>query len=402
MLARVQAKIADIKARNRETWHAMRALDLSSTQLTPANDDAELDALLATLDEAAPADVEPAPGTGAIDAELDALLADLPFDLAHRPAPVVTDLDGNPVEEPTAPLSIPMQAPGLKQETVTRQRPARARKSQARDLENRVARMAYRRSRVTSATSPLAAPLAQNPSSTPSNLNTPSDLPDPSDPNAPTDLNPSTSPTQAKTPNALAKTKGRKSRARLMASWDEAGELTKLDYVNRAGAHQGDAFAWTLNLAPDVEKAANDNGRPLDHLWRRVNSCLAREPALASASVPLWLVLETTPAGRLHIHGGLFVANPELLPAIERALAKAGGEWGATAGREHQLDVGPQRTPDAWAAYPLWRQGQTRRHLREAAGLEPDAPVRIATWSRGLTADAKRLHAEERRAIGRR
>ena len=60
------------------------------------------------------------------------------------------------------------------------------------------------------------------------------------------------------------------------------------------------------------------------------------------------------------------------------------------------------RHPDAYASYPFKREAQTRRHIRQATGQDEDAPVRIAAWSRDLLADAKRLLAEERRAIGRR
>ncbi|MER2249497.1 hypothetical protein ABS772_06160 [Methylorubrum podarium] len=251
--------------------------------------------------------------------------------------------------------------------------------------------MAYRHSQVISATAPLAAPLAKQPTPIPANSNTP---------NTPSTTKGKSAQTKGR---AKEKTRTKKSRARFHATWEESGELTKLDYINAAGALRGQPFAWTLNLSPDVEQAANDNERgPLDYVSRRVRRHLDREPMLQGAALPLWIVIETTDSGRLHLHGAIFLDNSEFAPAIRRALSRAGGAWDAKAGEEYQTDLAPQRHPDIWAAYPLKRQGRTRRHVRDARALKHDAPVPIATWSRELVADAKRLLEEERRAIGRR
>lgn len=315
------------------------------------------------------------------DAELDAWLGDLPVELEHIPRPIVIDLDGNHVEhEPHHPLP----SPPVKRMLVTKRGSKRLPKSQARDRENRALRIAYRRSGVTSVTHPLAGPLAKQTTPDPANANTPSQT-----------LGSTTSKSR----------KGgrpKKSRARFMASWNEAGDLSRLDYVNRAGALSGKPFAWTLNISPDVEKAANDDARgALNYLARRVRLNLDRQPALRDQQLLSWMVIETTGAGRLHLHGAIFTDNPELLPSIRDALTKAGGAWSSEAGHGYQTDLEPQRHLDHWSAYPLKRQGRTRRHLREAAGLLADAPVQIATWSRELIPDAKRLLAEERRKIGR-
>ena len=318
--------------------------------------------------------------------DLDAILADLPLTLEHIRAPVVTDLDGNAIEAETVP-ACPSTAPALVPDLVTRRPARRARKSLLRERENRAARLAYRRSTITSASAPTVAPLAEHPTPTPANSNT----------LTPTSPSPQTSTLKTDPKGGRRK----KSRARLVASWEEAGELARLDYVNRAGMLRGRPFAWTLNVAPDVEKAANDNARgALDYLRRAVDRSLKRVPALKDAALPMWLVVETTDAGRIHLHGACFTDDPEHLPAIARALARAGGAWSG-AGREYQVDLAPQRDPDAWAAYPVKRQARTRRHLREAADLALDVHVPIASWSRDLVADAKRLLGRERRAIGR-
>lgn len=315
------------------------------------------------------------------DAELDAWLTDLPVELEHIPAPVVTDLDGNHVEhEPHHTLP----SLRLKRILVPKRSSKRLPKSQARDRENRASRIAYRRSGVTTATHPLAGPLAKQTTPDSANTNTPSQA-------------------LSSTPSKSRKGgRPKKSRARFIANWNEAGDLGRLDYVNRAGALRGRPFAWTLNISPDVEKAANDNARgALDYLARRVRLNLGRQPALRDERLLSWMVIETTDAGRLHLHGAIFTDNPELLPSIREALTKAGGIWNAKAGHGYQTDLEPQRDLDDWSAYPLKRQGRTRRHLREAAGLSADAPMQIATWSRELIPDARRLLDEERRKIGR-
>ncbi|MBP27832.1 hypothetical protein [Methylobacterium sp.] len=315
------------------------------------------------------------------DAELDAWLMSLPVELEHIPRPVVTDLDGNHVEHEPHHL---LPSPRLKRILVTKRSSERLPKSQARDRKDRAVRIAYRRSAVTSATHPLTGPLAKQTTPDPANANTPSQ-------------------TLSSTPSKSRKGgRPKKSRARLIANWNEAGDLSRLDYVNRAGALWGKPFAWTLNISPDVEKVANDDARgALNYLARRVRLHLDRQPALRDERLLSWMVIETTNAGRPHLHGAVFTDNPELLPSIREALTKAGGVWNSKAGHGYQTDLGPQRHLDDWSAYPLKRQGRTRRHLREAAGLPADTPVQIATWSRELIPDAKRLLAEERRKIGR-
>jgi len=267
-------------------------------------------------------------------------------------------------------------APSLKPDLVTKRPSRRLKKSSLRDRKDRSTRMAYRRIATGAAEAPAGRPLAEHPI-TPSK--------------------PITKPTTSITKPTTKRTKARK---RHLATWEEAGDLTRLDYINAALMVHGWRYAFTLNLAPDVIAAANDNARgPHDAYHRAIARALARVPP-PQGELMFWLVTETTGEGRQHLHAAVAVPCPDLLPAIEEALVRVGGWWRGP-GREYQLDLEPQRHPAAWSAYPLKRQARTRRHIREATGLDANASVRIASWSRGLVPKAKRLLAEERRAIGR-
>lgn len=187
----------------------------------------------------------------------------------------------------------------------------------------------------------------------------------------------------------------RKSPERGLASWADAGELPRIIAINRALADLGTPFAFSLNLHPDVIRAANDNVRGfVDFIRRRVSLSLKRE---LGRTVPFWFVVETTSDGRPHLHGGLAMNDNEDTAVIERALAKAGDNW-TTAG-SRPADVRRQWAPDGWAVYPLKRMGRSRRHLREAAGLDPKARVPLYAVTSDLRAAGEKIHADIRRAL---
>ena len=186
-------------------------------------------------------------------------------------------------------------------------------------------------------------------------------------------------------------------RKRGLASWEEAGELPRIIAANRALPIFGQPFAFSLNLGPDVIKAANDNARGfLDHVRRRVALNLKRE---LGRTVALWIVVETDDDGRPHLHGGLALADNDRPVLVEEALAKAGGNWTRRGSRPADCRV--QWEPDGWAVYPLKRLARTRRHLRDAAGLPPGARTSIYSVTADLLAEGKRIHEDVRRSIGR-
>lgn len=187
-----------------------------------------------------------------------------------------------------------------------------------------------------------------------------------------------------------------KTRTRGIASWEDAGELPQIIAVNRAVAVLGSPFAWSLNIHPDLIQAANDNARGfLDFMRRRVARHLDRE---MGRKVPFWFEVETDHNGRPHLHGGIPLANDnEDVPAIERALVKAGGNWSRRGSAP--ADVRRQYEPDGWAVYGLKRIGRTRRHLREAAGLDEAAQVTVWTCTDDLRTEGRRIHEETRQSI---
>lgn len=192
-----------------------------------------------------------------------------------------------------------------------------------------------------------------------------------------------------------------KTRTRGIASWEDAGELPQIIAVNRAVAVLGSPFAWSLNIHPDLIQAGNDNVRGLlDFMRRRVARHLNRE---MGRHMPFWFEIETDDDGRPHLHGGIPMANDnEDAPAIERALVKAGGNWSRRGSAP--ADVRRQYEPDGWAVYGLKRIGRTRRHLREAAGLDQDEDgkkkhITVWTCTDDLRTEGQRIHEETRRAI---
>lgn len=181
-------------------------------------------------------------------------------------------------------------------------------------------------------------------------------------------------------------------RPRAIAGWADAGELPRVIAINRALPDFGVPFAFSLNFDPKIIAAANENTRgQLDLYRRRVARVLKRE---IGRSVTLWIGIETDDDGRQHVHGGLAMNDDEDPTIFEKALAKSGGNWTRSGSR--CADVRRQRDPDGWACYSLKRVGRTRRHLREAAGLDPKAHVQLYSVTDDLRDAGERIHAEIR------
>lgn len=204
------------------------------------------------------------------------------------------------------------------------------------------------------------------------------------------------SKTKTSAPKARTRITTRK-RARMIASWEDAGELPRLIACNRALAELGQPFAFSMNLDPMLIAAANDNARgPLDHVRRRV--VRAVQDAYGGAR-PLWVVLETDDDGRLHVHGGVALNDNDLPGRLEASLAKFGGGW--TRRGSAPADVRAQWEPDGWAVYPLKRFERTRRHLRASTGKAAGAHIPLLSISDDLRVVGRRIHAEVRGVVGR-
>jgi hypothetical protein len=117
--------------------------------------------------------------------------------------------------------------------------------------------------------------------------------------------------------------------------------------ANRALEILGHAYAFSLNLSPNVINAANDNDRGHLDLVRR--PVLRELKKALGRDVHARLILETTHDGRLHLHGGLALNDNEI-PTTERALNHAGGLWrgkGAEQSALARCDCDPSSRPKA-------------------------------------------------------
>ena len=194
----------------------------------------------------------------------------------------------------------------------------------------------------------------------------------------------STSPsrTPSSTP-ALAPTK----------PWEDASEHERAVYINRALVTFGRPVAISINFSPKVLAAANDNARGvLDYLRRLVLRHLKRE----IGARPLTFNVETTKAGKVHAHGALSLTPDDDPQHVEAVLARAGGNYSCQGSKP--ADVREMWGPDGWVNYCFKDMERTRRHLREALGLEPEDRVPLYSATDDIRALAKELHQEARRA----
>ncbi|MDX6806437.1 hypothetical protein [Terrihabitans rhizophilus] len=115
-----------------------------------------------------------------------------------------------------------------------------------------------------------------------------------------------------------------------------------------------ETYAFTLNLGHQIDEkaraaAANDNSPgAADFMRRRIMREL--KPALDRLGLPLfWFALEISPDGKLHIHGAIAARKHEI-PAIEKALCRAGGAWTPVPGSS-QVHTKRQFNAEGWFNY---------------------------------------------------
>lgn len=299
----------------------------------------------------------PAPANDDVADYLDRELADLPLDFSHvPPVPVVTNLDGSPAEPEPAPVSVP----DLVMRAALRPR-RKLRRSGLRQREDARRMRAHGRPDAEEVVNHLP---------TPANTNTTAST---------------TTLTKAKS----------KARTRRIAAWEDAGDLPRVIAMNRALDRFGVPMAFSVNFDPRLIKAANDNARgQLDYYRRRVALALKRAVGVTPT---MWVAVETDDDGRQHCHGGIALTDRHERAAILRGLVQAGGNW--TTQGSAPADLRPQHDPDGWAIYPFKRTAWTKRHLREAAGLDADTRVTIYSCTDDLRTEAKRIYKEARQAI---
>lgn len=201
-------------------------------------------------------------------------------------------------------------------------------------------------------------------------------------PSTPTSSNDNLSPRSASNDNLPAPPR-----------WDEADELLLAVLYQRAIAKLG-GVSFSLNLGPEVENAARaDPVGFTDHVRRRV----ARElKAAFGKTVEFWFGVDVTRAGRRpHLHGTVSVSAQDVAK-LKRALARAGGEWGAEAGQRYQVHIG-SRLDDAWGFYTTRAIIKKRRYELTPPGRKRPDPMLTAT--RDIRRAAKAMFQEERERL---
>ncbi len=163
-------------------------------------------------------------------------------------------------------------------------------------------------------------------------------------------------------------------------SWEFTTHLSKVTFANRA-IEMGGGLAFTLNLAPGVIVAANENSLGFaDHISRRITRALKR----LFRAVPFWFGIHVTPQCRPHVHGAIG-ANDNERAAVDAALRGAGGDWPAAA-RQFQLKLKRMDDPDGWARYVLRGLPQASRQV----------PGRVIVITKPLRSVAATLYAQSR------
>ena len=168
------------------------------------------------------------------------------------------------------------------------------------------------------------------------------------------------------------------------SAWRYLTETGKLHAYLRSVSPTGEALAVTVNFGDTLTKAANDNPGSVKKLFQ---DRLAR--ALKSSSLrarDYVLVLDVSPAGRLHLHGAVD-ARPAERKALEAVLKVAAGKWDAPRGSDRQIHTQPMRQADGWARYDC----RNRVAVQSLIGDQS-----IMTVSRGCNQRAKALYEAAR------
>lgn len=178
--------------------------------------------------------------------------------------------------------------------------------------------------------------------------------------------------------------------------WSRTTEIIKGHAYVRTVSTRGAGLSWTLNLGGKVAQAANDNPEGLkEKLHDRLSKALKASPLGTRDFV---FGIETTKAGRWHLHGVLDATKGELAQ-VEEVLRKAGGVWGSA---HHQDRQAHARTvvwgPDGWARYLLKGSAKTRRLLGTKSVLSVTRGCRQraeALWEASRR-DHQEIHKEPR------
>lgn len=157
-----------------------------------------------------------------------------------------------------------------------------------------------------------------------------------------------------------------KSDTRKAPAWRYTTEIIRGASYIRTVSTTGAGLSWSLNLGGTVLKAANDDAtRFMGGFQDRLSKALKAEFGEAR---DFFFAIETTPAGRPHLHGAVDCTENDR-ERLEAVLARCGGAWGSAHHKERQAHAGVLWGPDGWVRYTLKGMARTKRLLRLKAVL---------------------------------
>lgn len=177
--------------------------------------------------------------------------------------------------------------------------------------------------------------------------------------------------------------------------WADTNELLKASVFNETlGEYDnGRRRAISLNISDDVirQTLADKKQGFAAHILDRIRRALKRA---GKPEIEMWIVVERCRGnGRLHIHGGCACTDNDL-PAVERALKAAGGDWDdGKQGR--QLDMKDQDDPAGWVRYCLKDLSRTRK---DPSQMQPDVRGSMIARTGGLGRQAEAIYEEWRQS----
>jgi hypothetical protein len=168
---------------------------------------------------------------------------------------------------------------------------------------------------------------------------------------------------------------------RLPAAWDHTTVIAKLWAANRTLRLHGEPCSFTLNLSQtEIEKALRSRKGFSGYFRESITRCLNRE---LGYKPKLWIAVDITDAGRLHLHGGMAIRQRNEVHLAYDALSEAGGVWESSTHNDKQAHVAFQYNPDGWSRYAIRARSKVQSAL---------PGQRIYSIANGLIADARQVY----------
>lgn len=135
---------------------------------------------------------------------------------------------------------------------------------------------------------------------------------------------------------------------RLPTQWRDLSLHQRYRRATEAAQRAG-GLALTLNLHPDIEAHARASTDPMRYLTLRIDRALKKH---GMSDLPRAFILETSPAGRLHLHG-VIIPGEHTLDTVKLALREGAGKITRQGAAPRQLDLQEVTGAAGWASYTL-------------------------------------------------